>query len=183
MKQKRKKQELKQIKCAQCDATITVLKWAPKRQFCEECQRSFKSTSDEVSTVYDNKDEKPVAPVNKFKHAQEILDGLGFVLTSRGYNKQYQDGDAIVRVEPLWDKGTSMDSNYTLEAILVTRQEIIPVIDPNIVSRMPPISQLDIGTLLRELDIKMIGSISQTHIDVIKCAAVSYTHLTLPTKA
>jgi hypothetical protein len=169
MKPKKKKQETKQIQCMQCEATITVLKWAPKRQYCETCKRAFESTGDDTASVYTEPTDKPITPINKFKHAQEVLDGLGFVLTSRGYNKQYQDGDAIVRVEPIWDKGTSMDSNYTLEAIIITKQEIVPVTDPNIHSRVPQITQLDISTLLRELDMKVSGSASPTHIDMIKC--------------
>lgn len=170
MKLKKRKQETKQILCMQCEVPIIVLKWAPKRQFCETCKQAFESTGDDTASVYSEPAEKPLTPVNKFKHAQEVLDGLGFVLTSRGYNKQYQDGDTVVRVEPIWDKGTSMDSNYTLEAIIVTRQDIIPVTDPNINIRTPAITQLDISTLLRELDIKVSGITNPTHIDTIKCA-------------
>jgi hypothetical protein len=150
-----------------------VLKWAPKRQFCDTCKRAFESTGDDTATIYTDPADAPITPItplNKFKHAQEVLDGLGFVLTSRGYNKQYQDGNAIVRVEPIWDKGTSMDSNYTLEAIIITKQDIVPVTDPDIHTRVPTITQLDISTLLRELDIKVHGSANPTHIDTIKCA-------------
>jgi hypothetical protein len=170
MKQKKKKQETKRIKCIQCEADITVLKWAPKRQFCDNCKKAYESPPDDTASIYSDPAPKQVTPVNKFKHAQEVLDGLGFILTSRGYNKQYQDGEAIVKVEPIWDKGTSMDSNYTLEAIIVTRQEIVPVTDINIHDRVPAITQLDISTLLRELDIKIPGSASPTHIDTIRCA-------------
>jgi hypothetical protein len=157
----------------QCETAIIVLKWAPKRQFCDTCKRAFESTGDDTATIYTDPADAPITPItplNKFKHAQEVLDGLGFVLTSRGYNKQYQDGNAIVRVEPIWDKGTSMDSNYTLEAIIITKQDIVPVTDPDIHTRVPTITQLDISTLLRELDIKVHGSANPTHIDTIKCA-------------
>ena len=167
---KHKKQETKQIHCLQCESTITVLKWAPKRQFCDKCKQAFEAPGDDTASIYTEPTEKHVTPVNKFKHAQDVLDGLGFILTNRGYTKQYQDGDAMVRIEPIWDKGTSMDSNYTLEALIVTRQEIIPVTDININERVPVITQLDISTLLRELDIKVPGSASPTHIDTIRCA-------------
>lgn len=157
-----KPQETKAIKCSHCGKHLDVPKWAPKVQSCAQCS----SNNSEVL----QSEELQLRPVDKLKSAQDLLNNLGFNITSRGYSKQYHDGSAVIRIEPHWDSGTSMAADYVLVGIMVTRQELVTVSDKDMNDKIPPVAHSDIATLLQGLNIQSPSGLNhQTHIDTIKC--------------
>ena len=154
----------KQVKCWQCEEVITVQKFAANKQLCARCQ-----AGDSAETPVED---QPVTqrPVDKLRHAQDVLQTIGFVVSPRGWSKQYQDGDAVVKIEPYWDNGTSLDTNCTVEAFVVTRQEFVTVTDKLMRDKIPAVAHIDINTLMHELGVKGVNDLpAQIHIDAVKC--------------
>lgn len=157
----------KNIKCSECGKDIEVQKWAARIQACDEC----KSRSTDVDTTETEKPLAEMSPVDKLRKTQTILGSLGFNQNSRGMAKQYQNGDIFIRIEPMFDQGTSMTRDYTLEGIMVTSQIFVPINDPDMDTKIPSLCQADVHAILTELDIK-VNSLKhdQVHIDMLKCS-------------
>lgn len=164
------KDATKTIRCTGCGNPLEVPKWAANKQECELCV----ARRAKLGPAYEQREqpeEIETSPVDKMKKAQSILGALGFTITARGWHKQFQDGDAMVRIEPYFDTGTSMDAGCALEGFSLIRQEFISVIDSGMSEKLPSVAHQDINTLLQELDIKIPGvALDQTHIDTITCS-------------
>lgn len=157
------KGDAKTVKCEWCDATQTVSKWSSNEWRCGE----------HTPGVTESNDEAPVEerPVDKVRHSQEVLGVLGFTITSRGYHKVYHDGQAAIRIEPMFDKGVAADATYALIGFAVTRQEVVAITDAEIASKIPSVAHQDIQTITTELRIKMPGvELKRRHVDVLKCS-------------
>lgn len=162
------KGDIKTIKCNACGDPITVPKWAANNQACEKCTKPSKQPAADEPTI-----DEPVEvlPIDKVRTAQQILGELGFVITNRGWHKVYYDGTAAIRIEPMFDKGTSVDQDYVLTGFTLTRQEIIPVTDQEMNGKLPEVSHNDIEVLMRGLQVKMPGvALTERHVDVVTCS-------------
>jgi NAD-dependent SIR2 family protein deacetylase len=159
----------KQVPCITCGNSIEVPKWSANKQECEACKGTQSQEDVGIEQLSDDiVEEEPVA---KLKHAQEVLEALGFNITPNGWRKQYQDGNAVVRIEPFFDHGTSMDQAHALEGFTIIRQEFVAVVDREMGQKLPLVAHQDINTLLQELDIKLPGvNLQATNIDTIKCS-------------
>lgn len=159
----------KMVKCAgslDCSNLMSVPKWASNTQYCE--QHTIGAAPEEVVEMAEAVPEP--TPVSKLQHSQQVLSALGFTITSRGWRKQYADGDAIVVIEPFFDQGTSLDQDHALASFVVYRQEIVAVADSQLSQRMPAVTHQDVQSLLTELQVKMPGvALDQTHIDTMLC--------------
>lgn len=159
---------VKKIVCQECDTTIEVPKWSPNLQTCAVCLGQTKKLPIELDR---SADEQETAPVDQVRHAQAVLEALGFTITQRGWHKQYQDNTAVVRIEPYFDIGTPVQPGYALEGFTIVRQEFISIIDKDIASKLPGVAHQDITTLLQQLQMKLPGiSLNQTNIDTVECS-------------
>jgi hypothetical protein len=160
-----KKPETKSVKCEYCHTIVVVSKWAAKNQVCEKCADGISAgmTTDE-----------PVRSANpaldKLIHAQDVLGNLGFIITSGGrYYKQYAENEAVIKIEPLFDRGVSFDVDHVLTGLMISRQEFVPITDSYVLSKLPKVAQVDVETLLRELEVKLSSQAEPTHIDMVTC--------------
>jgi hypothetical protein len=164
-KKQMKKRDTKSVKCGECGNDIIVSKWAAKLQLCADC-----SSSEEIEAKAEEKPQPKNPALDKLIHAQNVLGNLGFIITSGGrYYKQYAEGDAVIKVEPLFDRGTSFDVDHIMSGLMISRQEFVPVTDTYVLGKLPKVAQLDIETLLRELEVKIAGHADPTHIDTVTC--------------
>jgi hypothetical protein len=155
------------VKCAGCSADLVVQKWAARTQVCEECQKR----ASEEGEASPDAPATPMAPVDKLRKAQDVLAALGYQISQRGHSKVYQNGDSIIRIEPQFDKGTSLNADFTLEGILVTQQVFVSIHDTGLDEKIPQVCQADIHTLLHELNIHNVNlRHEQVHIDAVKCS-------------
>lgn len=156
----------KTIECTGCGAEMQVQKFASNKQLCKNCSSTAGESSKPSTDLADME-----RPRDKVKLAQAVLDALGFTITSRGYHKDYVEGDASVRIELYWDKGTSMDTDYRLEAIVVTKQQYVPINDRRLNEKIPHVAQPDIHSLMNELGLSVnSGAQAATHIDTTRCS-------------
>jgi ribosomal protein S27E len=158
-----KKRDTKSVKCVDCGNDIVVSKWASMVQVCPDCQSTKEVEVDEKQPA-----KNPA--LDKLIHAQSVLGNLGFIITSGGrYYKQYAEGDAVIKIEPLFDRGTSFDVDHVMSGLMISRQEFVPVTDTYVLGKLPKVAQLDIETLLRELEVKIAGHADPIHIDTVTC--------------
>jgi len=92
--------------------------------------------------------------VKSLEKIQVLLGELGFVLTGGGYHKDYGLlNGSVVRIQPIFDKGLSVDMQYNLVSLSVAGHEVISIVsgEPLALNRIPAECRVDVLRMLAEL--------------------------------
>lgn len=91
---------------------------------------------------------------DELAEAQRVLGERGFTLDSSGYSKWYSTSSgAYFRLNPVFDRGTSLDSGYKIVGFKTDSQELIPISESEDVPwhKFPNECKSDISAIIASL--------------------------------